>query len=63
MGTGVFPQGYSGRRVLLTIHAHLVPRLRMSGAVPLLSLFVAWTRKILFLTADKNVEEGVVFVV
>jgi hypothetical protein len=35
----------------------------MSGAVPLLALFVAWTGKILFPAADKSVEEGVVFMV
>ena len=27
--------GYSGRHVTLTTHLHLVPRLRMSGAIPL----------------------------
>jgi hypothetical protein len=36
--------GQSGRGVMLTTHLHLVPRSRMSGAVPLLPLFnsMAW---------------------
>jgi len=36
---GYFPGGQSGRRVTLTIHLQLFPRLRMSGAVPLLPLY------------------------
>ena len=34
---GLFLGRLSGRGVMLTTHLHLVPRLRMSGAVPLLS--------------------------
>jgi len=36
--------GQNGRGVMLTTHLHLVPRSRMSGAVPLLPLFnsMAW---------------------
>ena len=32
----IFPWGYRDRSVKLTAHLHLVPRLRMSGALPLL---------------------------
>jgi hypothetical protein len=44
MGTGVVSRGL-GARMLLSIHFHIVPRLRMSGATPLLPLyaFKAWT--------------------
>jgi hypothetical protein len=31
---GLFPQAQSGRGVNLTAHFHLIPRLRMRGAVP-----------------------------
>jgi hypothetical protein len=43
---GLFFWGCSGRGVKLITHLHLVPRLRMSGALPLLHLyvFVAWAR-------------------
>ena len=49
VGTGVLPRGYSGRSVKLTAHLHLVPRLRMSGAIPLLPLYAfrVWTGKTL----------------
>jgi hypothetical protein len=43
--------GYRGDRTMrLTTHSRLVPRLRMSGAVSLLSLhdFMAWTGKTWF---------------
>jgi hypothetical protein len=40
VGTGVILQRWNGRGVKLTNHVHLVPRLRMSGAVPLLLLHV-----------------------
>jgi hypothetical protein len=42
---------WSGRWVMLTTHLHLVPVLRMSGAIPLLPLFVpmAGTGTLLFL--------------
>jgi hypothetical protein len=33
---GVSPLGYGGRCVKVTTHVHLVERLRMNGAVPLL---------------------------
>jgi hypothetical protein len=36
VGTRVFPQRWSSRDVKLTTHLHLVPTLRMHGAVPLL---------------------------
>jgi hypothetical protein len=39
VGTGVISRGYNGRGVNLT-QLHLVPRLRMNGAVPLLPLHV-----------------------
>jgi len=43
MGTG-FIQGYSGRGVKLTIHLHLVLRLRMRGGIHPLPhyAFMAW---------------------
>jgi hypothetical protein len=43
--TGVLSWGYSGRGVKLTTHLHLVPRLRMVGAIPVLFVYVflAWT--------------------
>jgi hypothetical protein len=43
---GVLSRGYNGRDVMLTSHFHLVQRLRISGAIPLLPLyaFMAWTR-------------------
>jgi len=31
---GLLPRGWSGRGAKLTTHLHLVPRLRMSGAIP-----------------------------
>ena len=46
MDNCVFPQVH-GEGVRLTTHLHLVWGLRMSGAVPLLPIyvFIAWTRK------------------
>ena len=38
IGTGVISRGLSGESVRLTINLRLVPRLRMSGAIPLLHL-------------------------
>jgi hypothetical protein len=45
MHTAILSQRKNGRGVKLTTDLHLVPRLRMSGAIPLLSLhaFIAWT--------------------
>ena len=45
----LFGGGWNCRSLKLTTHLHLVPRLRMSGAIPLLPLyaFVAWTGKAL----------------
>jgi len=45
MGIGLPPRGYGGRGMTLTTHLHLAPKLRMSGAMPLLPLyaFVTWT--------------------
>jgi hypothetical protein len=47
VGTGVRSRGQSSRGVKLTTELQLVPRLRMSGAPPLLPLFayMAWTGK------------------
>ena len=44
---GFLPWAESGQCLKLTIYFHLVPRLRMSGAVPLfiLCVFIAWTGK------------------
>jgi hypothetical protein len=39
VGTGIISRGQSGRGMKLSIHLHLEPRLRMSGAIPLLSLY------------------------
>jgi hypothetical protein len=39
-GYQVFPEGKDGRAVMLTTHPLLVPRLRKSWAVPLLTLWV-----------------------
>jgi hypothetical protein len=46
IGTRVPSQGQSGRGVKLTTYLHIVPRLRMTGAIPLLPLyaFMAWLR-------------------
>jgi hypothetical protein len=52
--SGAYPASFSmgarvhGHSVKLTTHLPLVPRLRMSGAVPLLLIyaFIAWTGKI-----------------
>jgi hypothetical protein len=47
--TGVLSQGKSSWGVKLTTYLHLVPRLRMCGAIPLLPLyaFMLWKRTIL----------------
>jgi hypothetical protein len=42
VGTGVLPSEYSGRGVKLTTHLHLVPKLRMCGAIPQLIHSFAW---------------------
>jgi len=47
-GTGILSRRYSGRDVRLTTHLHLVLRLRMSGAMPLLPCMPSWLRKGLF---------------
>jgi hypothetical protein len=39
MNTGVLSRGQNGRGVKLSIPLHLEPKLRMSGAIPLLSLY------------------------
>jgi hypothetical protein len=43
--TGFFPQRLSGQGVKLTTHLHLMAKFKMSGAIPLLPLYVvmAWT--------------------
>jgi hypothetical protein len=38
MGTKVLSRSKSGRNVKLTTHPHLVPRLKINGAIPLLPL-------------------------
>ena len=49
VGTEVLSRGYWGWGVVWTTHFHLVPRLRMSGAILLLLLcaFMAWTGAVL----------------
>jgi hypothetical protein len=42
MGTGVLARGQSGRSVKLTTHLHLVPILRISGAILLLPYMSSW---------------------
>jgi hypothetical protein len=37
---GLFPWGWGGRSVGLTIHLHLAPKSRMSGAIPSLPQYV-----------------------
>ena len=56
MGTAVMFWAKSGRGVKLTIHLHLLQRIRVSGAIPVLSLYVfmAWTRKATYLKNMKN---------
>jgi hypothetical protein len=51
MNTRILPRGKAARARILTIYIHLVSRLRMSGAKPLLHLysFMPWTRKTLLL--------------
>jgi hypothetical protein len=39
---GRFPQGSSNQRVKLTVHFHLLSRLRMSGAIPQLPRIRSW---------------------
>jgi len=38
MGTRVLSRGSGSQGIMLTIHLHLVPRLRMGGAITLLPL-------------------------
>jgi hypothetical protein len=47
VGTRFLTQGQSSQGVKLTMHFHLLPRSRRSGAVPMFPLytFKAWTRK------------------
>jgi hypothetical protein len=49
MGTLVLSHRQSGQEVKITTHLHLVLRLRMNGAIPLLPLysFMVWTGKTL----------------
>ena len=46
IGIGVLSRGYNSRGERLATHLHLVPRLRMSGAIPLLLLYplMEWTQ-------------------
>jgi hypothetical protein len=41
---GALPCVYFGRDLKLTIHLHLVPRLRISGAIPSLPQKFSWRR-------------------
>jgi hypothetical protein len=45
MGTGIHSRGYSGRSMKVSSHIHLVPKLSVNGATPLLPpyAFMAWT--------------------
>jgi len=60
--SGAYPASFSmgarihGQGMKLTTHLHLVPRLSMSGAVPLLPIyaFIAWTGKILTFCINFN---------
>jgi hypothetical protein len=45
MGAGVLSLGKSGRDVKLTIRFHMVSRVRISGAVPLLPLYAFMSRQ------------------
>jgi hypothetical protein len=51
MGTGIPSREQSGRSVTLTSHLYLVPKLRMSGGIPPIPLYVfmAWTEIFTFL--------------
>jgi hypothetical protein len=53
LGTGLHSLGKSGRSMKFTTHFHLLPRLRMSGAVLLLPLhaFMTWTGTFLLCTS------------
>ena len=53
--SGVSSRGYSGRDLKLMPHHYLPPRLRKSGALPLLPLyaFMSWTR-----SATLNTRQG-----
>jgi len=42
MGTGVVSRGWSDRSVKFATHVHLVPRSRISGAIPLLTQMPSW---------------------
>jgi len=42
MGTEGFPGELSGRDVKLTAHFHLLPRLRMTVAIPPLPIISSW---------------------
>jgi len=55
IGTRAASRGLSGRGVELTINLHLVPRLRMSGAIPLLPYMPSW-RGQGKVTSGQNVE-------
>jgi hypothetical protein len=60
VGTGVLSRWRSGWTVKLTAHRHLVPRLRMSGAVPLPPYMPLWLYLSLFFTNTQIVYSTVV---
>ena len=45
MGTRVLYRRQGGRYVILTTHLYLMPRLRMSGAIPLFPLYALMVLK------------------
>lgn len=51
-----FPVGKSGRGVKLPTHLRILPRLRMSGIVPLLPLYacMVWTRHLYLYLSKKD---------
>jgi hypothetical protein len=54
VGNGVLSPSHSGRGVKLTTHLQPVPRSRMSGSIPLLSLYAFMTWKGKTLTNQKK---------
>jgi hypothetical protein len=55
---GAFQQGRGGRSIRLTNHVLLVPRLRMSGFVPLLLLCAFMAITVRTLLSRRQVENG-----
>jgi len=55
MSTAVPSRGLNGRGVKLTTHFHLVLRLRMSEAIPLLPLTPSWRGHFTLHTSNRDV--------